>query len=112
MFNNGQYALALPLLMRVADSLKNQPDRLGRVQEEIRVCQRNLIANPPPADPSAAGGPPSAEERKAHPAIKDGEVYEVAIKDLGNFQYDAEKGGNIPADVKGSTARSSARTDS
>ena len=35
------------------------------------------------------------------PAPRHGEVLELAIKDLGNFEYDQEHGGNIPADVKG-----------
>src|SRR5437588_224233 len=56
----------------------------------------------PATQPAAAGNPatPAAEARKPHPAPKPGETYDIAIKDLGNFEYDQEKGGNIPADVK------------
>ena len=41
-----------------------------------------------------------AGPRQPIPAPKDGQVTELMIKDLGNFDYDIEKGGNIPADVK------------
>jgi len=56
----------------------------------------------------ALNPPPTAEARKPHPAPKAGDVVELAIKDLGNFEYDQEKGGNIPDDVKrlaGATVR-------
>src|SRR5277367_3788403 len=41
-FSGGQYAMALPELQKVADSLKDQPDRLGLIQEDIRVCQKQI----------------------------------------------------------------------
>ena len=37
--------------------------------------------------------------RTPHPKPAAGVVQEMQIKDLGNFDYDPEKGGNIPADV-------------
>ncbi|MDB5299590.1 MAG: hypothetical protein JWO87_1253, partial [Phycisphaerales bacterium] len=40
------------------------------------------------------------EARKPHAAPKAGETLEFAIKELGNFDYDQEHGGNIPADVR------------
>jgi hypothetical protein len=52
--------------------------------------------------------PTSAEQRKPHAPVKAGQVAEMHIKELGNFEYDQEKGGNIPADVKrlsGATVR-------
>jgi hypothetical protein len=58
-----------------------------------------------PTDPSLAaqaGIPPTpamGADRVPHPAPKLGETVICDIKDLGNFEYDAEKGGNIPADV-------------
>lgn len=61
-----------------------------------------------PAKPPATAGPPSDEERKPHQKPKDGETYALTIQELGNFQFDQEKGGDIPADVKaltGSTVR-------
>ena len=43
----------------------------------------------------------SAEKRKKFAPPKDGEVLALAsIKELGNFDYDADKGGNIPDDIK------------
>jgi hypothetical protein len=42
---------------------------------------------------------PSGDDRKPHKKPKDGEAYSLLIQELGNFQYDQEKGGNIPKDV-------------
>src|SRR5437762_6919468 len=105
-FNRGQYALALPMLRKLATAYQDRADKVGPIAEEIRVCEKN-IANPPP-DPAAmvTGGvvpndpPMSAEKRVPHPVPKSGEVVDLAIKELGNFEFDAEHGGNIPADVK------------
>jgi hypothetical protein len=134
-FSGGQYASALPELQKVAESLKDQPDRLGLIQEDIRVCQKQiaqgngtpaLASNSPTTPPSNAqvasassasppvastanpplassavpqDGPPTAEQRKPHDPPQPGEIREMAIKELGNFQYDPDKGGNIPPDV-------------
>ena len=104
-FNRGEYALALPMLKKLEQQMGDDAKRVGPIQERIRVCEKNLSA--PPADAQAAitgrpdaSAPPSAESRKAHPAPKDGEIIDLAIKELGNFEYDADTGGNIPADVK------------
>jgi len=102
-FGRANWGAALPLLNRVAQQLKdsNQGDRLGAIEEQIRVCQKNLA--------TAAGAvaakvdktaPETGDNRKKHPAPKDGDVREMSIKELGNFEYDAEVGGGIPADVK------------
>jgi hypothetical protein len=56
-----------------------------------------------PTSRPAVAGPPSDEERKPHKKPKDGEIYALKIQELGNFQYDQEKGGNIPKDVKALT---------
>jgi hypothetical protein len=108
-FDRGNWAGALALLKKVQAELKaqNQTDRLGAVEENIRVCQRNLAAAanaqasgaPAPGDPAQAG-PPTADNRKPHAPPKAGEVREMSIKELGNFEYDADKGGNVPDDVK------------
>lgn len=117
-FNRGEYATALPLLRKLAEQFKAEPSRLGSVQEKIRVCQkaldsaakdpaaaapRALAVGPGAVGPGAAAAPDvpmDPETRKKHPAPKKGEVQEMAIKELGNFDYDSEHGGNIPADVK------------
>jgi hypothetical protein len=101
-FNRGEYAIAIPLLKKTAEALKDQPDRLGSIQEMIRVAEDNVDESP--ATPARS----LSEGRKPHPAPEAGKVLELNIKELGNFDYDAEKGGNIPADVKklsGSTIR-------
>jgi hypothetical protein len=104
-FNKGEYARALPLLVRLSELFRDNADRLGSIQEMIRVCQRNLAkgitAEPPrPAPPATDNVKMSPEERKPHPRPKPGEVVELMIKQLGNFEYDAQNGGNIPDDVK------------
>ena len=50
-FNRGEYAAALPLLTALADVAKDEPSRLGAIQEKMRVCQRALDALK--ANPSA-----------------------------------------------------------
>jgi hypothetical protein len=103
-FNNSQWSLAEQLLKQAAEQVKDNPDRLAAIQEQIRVCQVNIkkgqaMAATNPAL-QAAATQPTAEARKPIPGPKPGQVTELLIKDLGNFDYDIEKGGNIPADVK------------
>ncbi|HET6252399.1 MAG TPA: DUF3299 domain-containing protein [Tepidisphaeraceae bacterium] len=101
-FNRGEYNTALPILKKLSDAFKDDPKKLGSIQEKIRVCERGLAAAKAaaatqPATPVAIN---SAEARKPHPRPRPGEVLEMPIKELGNFEYDQEHGGNIPADVK------------
>jgi len=99
-FNNGQYAMALPMLQKLQAQLAGQTDKLAVLAEEMKVCQTQIaqagVVNGTAPAPAAA--PDS--ERKPHPTPKPGEVLDMNIKDLGNFDYDADKGGNIPPDVK------------
>jgi hypothetical protein len=115
-----------------------QKDKLAMVQEQIRVCQKNqsmqlqsaqlqsatvggtvgggaavsslgdsstLASATPPVPPELVMGP----DRRPHPAPKPGEIMEMSIKELGNFEFDAETGNTpIPPDVQnlsGSTIR-------
>jgi hypothetical protein len=106
-FNRGEYALALPLLKKLASETEaaGQTAKLSSIQERIRVCETALKkAKEQAADPQAAltNRPPAdntPEARKPHPAPTPGKTYELTIQGLGNFDYDQEKGGNIPADV-------------
>ena len=43
-FNRGEYATALPLLNALAVVAKDEPSRLGAIQEKVRVCQKVLDA--------------------------------------------------------------------
>jgi hypothetical protein len=96
-FNAGQYAVALPLFQQIKDAYKAQPDKLASIDEEIRVCQKNLDL---PQTPTAPAPPVDNATRKKLVKPADGQTLEFpSIKDLGNFEYDAEKGGNIPPDV-------------
>jgi hypothetical protein len=105
-FNKGDYSQALPMLQKLAGDLKSdssQADKLGMVQEQIRVCEKNKSAvtsvGSTAATPAQADAAKPAA-RTPHPAPKDGEVVDLAIKDLGNFEYDSENGSAIPDDVK------------
>jgi hypothetical protein len=107
-FNRGDYAIALPLFQKVAEEARSSgdADKLARVQEQIRVCKAEMVAQAAAAVPPAAQGEPVAPAeptgpRKPHDAPKPGETREMLIKELGNFDYDADKGGTIPDDVKG-----------
>jgi len=106
-FDKGDYATALPLFMNVEKKLTEsgaKSDKLGPIQEKIRVCKKNLLKDPPKDLQNFLSQKPqdnaTPEKRKPHVRPKDGQVLELAIKDLGNFEYDAEKGGNLPEDVK------------
>lgn len=103
-FNRGEYSTALPILKKLQETFKDQPGRLGPIAEKIRVCEKAMASlKATPTTLPAAVDSTSAETRKPHKAPKPGEVLELTIKDLGNFDYDQEHGGNIPADVKALT---------
>jgi hypothetical protein len=104
-FNRGEYNTALPILKKLSETFKDEPTRLGPIQEKIRVCEKALSAlkAAPTTLPGVTADATSAETRKPHKAPKPGDVLELTIKELGNFEYDQEHGGNIPADVKGLT---------
>jgi len=102
----GDYASALPLLQKVSGLISDQPDLLGSVMEQIRVCQRQ-IQQPGAGQPNVPATQPAQSvvaaidgaTRHIHFRPADGEVLQLPIKELGNFDYDAETGGSIPADV-------------
>lgn len=102
------YAGALPMLEKVSQLMSSQPDQLGPVLEEIRVCKRQIskgVTASPTAIPAALSPvvvirDVTGDPRQPHPAPVAGQTVELPIKQLGNFEYDADKGGNIPEDVK------------
>lgn len=105
-FNRGEYARALPLLKKLASETEasGQTAKLASIQERIRVCETAIAkakqqANDPLASATTKPADTSAEARKPHPVPAPGKVYELTIQNLGNFDYDQEKGGNVPADV-------------
>lgn len=89
-FDRGDDAAALPLLRKLRERLKDRPAKLSVVDYRIKVCQEALAKRPP--SPFA--------NRKPHPALVPGQTLTMTIKELGNFDYDEDKGGNIPDDVK------------
>jgi hypothetical protein len=94
-FNLGNYSTALPMLRQVQSELGANASS-GTIDESIRVCEKNL-AKAPTTGP-AATQPLNATRKPLPPPSAS--VQEIAIKDLGNFDFDGDKGGNIPDDVK------------
>jgi hypothetical protein len=105
-FNRGQYSLAKELFTKVAERVKDSDKKkYEAVQEQIRACETNIknlasVMPVPPADFNEPKVETNPEKRKKHAAPADGKVYDITIKELGNFDYDADKGGNIPDDIK------------
>lgn len=110
-FNRGEYATALPLLLKLRSESENQPAKLASIQERIRVCEKALAAAKAEMEAKVAKGidpqadlslrpDNSPEARKPHPAPTPDKTYDLTIQTLGNFEYDQEKGGNIPDDVQ------------
>jgi hypothetical protein len=91
-FVKGDYVNALPLLRAVALQAQDDPGKLGSVQARIRICEKALLKE-------ARQVPTAPGERAIHPPPEPGKVAELSIKELGNFDYDPDKGG-IPDDVK------------
>jgi hypothetical protein len=95
----GDYAGALPLLQKASESLSDQPDQIGPVLEQIRVCKHQIANGVRPAPTPSVVTAVDGSVRKIHPLPRPGETVELVIKELGNFDYDATNGGNIPPDV-------------
>jgi hypothetical protein len=87
-FSREQYSAALPLFEELVQRLKDQPGRIPAIEERIRVCQRNL-----------AHAPTTKPARKPHPPMKPGEVRQLDIRELGNFDFDPDGTDAIPDDV-------------
>ena len=89
----GDYRNALPLLKAVAVRYRNDPEKAAPWIERVRIATEKLGETSPPAE--GINGAP----RTAHIKPKADEVVELTLGKLGNFDYDAEHGGNIPDDV-------------
>ena len=104
-FNKGDYATALPMLQKLDGDMTGDPaqgpTKLAMVQEQERVCTRNLAADARRrCRRHARSRSPLSADRKPHPAPKAGQVLDTTIKELGNFDYDPDQNTPIPADVK------------
>ncbi len=98
----GQYRDALSPLRRLESGYANDPSKLGVIREQIRLAERNLAAAGPDVPASALAQADAAKPREVFVKPKPGETLDFQdIRELGNFDYDAVAGGNIPADVTG-----------
>ena len=89
-FESNDYATALPLLKDLAVRLRNSPEQVAPLLEKVRVCEAQLAKQL-----QAEGEAP----REPHVKPTDGKPYKVTLQKLGNFPYDADKGGGVPDDV-------------
>src|SRR3569623_151967 len=90
-----------------ADRVKEtDAKKYSSIHEQIKACDKNIkeLAAVMPVPPQDAGSEPKVEtaaaKRKKHVPPANGGVLALSAKELGNFEYDADKGGNIPDDVK------------
>ena len=68
------------------------PDQSAGVNDKVRAAAAKQ-------GPTTQPVVPMGDDRKPHTKPKDGETLACSIQELGNFNYDQEKGGNIPKDV-------------
>ena len=73
---------------------------LGRFRRRFTFAKGAGVTEVRPRGPNN-GRPRDRRGPQPHVAPKAGEVAELSIKELGNFEYDQTRGGNIPADVMG-----------
>jgi hypothetical protein len=95
-FDDEDYGRALMLYQDLAVRLRNSPDRVAPILEKVRICEANLAQKGTVIEGINA-------PRTPHPKPTAGRTYDVGLQKLGNFNYDAERGGNIPDDVKALT---------
>jgi hypothetical protein len=94
-FNRGEYGKAVPLLQEASYALRDSPARRGALLRMLRQAQSALPT-------TTGGGPatrPSTTQRTPHAPPAPGQIREMTIRDLGNFNYDTT-GGVIPEDVR------------
>ena len=99
-FEKKDYAAALPLLQQLADDTKDDRAVSLEIKKRIIICKDNLKPEEFEKLSWKPGMPRIEPKREAHAPPKEGEVRTLGIKQLGNFDYDAEKGGTVPDDVK------------
>ena len=112
-FNKGDFSQALPMLQKLVKDLKpdtSQADKVAMIQEQIRVCEKSKSAVTSVGSSAASAAAVAKDTaRTPHEVPKEGEVLDIAIKDLGNFDFDSsDPTATIPADVKaldGATVR-------
>jgi hypothetical protein len=98
----GDYAAAAVLLQKVEQLVSDQPDVLGPVMEQLRVCRKQVLAGNSKGGGNLQNSVPLAVDggaRHIHPIPTSGQTVELPIKELGNFDYDPTVGGGIPTDV-------------
>jgi len=97
------YLKALPLLQQAAEFEKANKEAWTALRAKIEECKTHLTAEQITKVSWSVGvAPPSATPatvRVPHDPPKPGEVRTLGIKELGNFEYDPEKAGGVPADV-------------
>lgn len=88
-FYQRDYELAIKLF-KTAAARATDPKQRASLQQRIRDCERAI----------ASKVPTSPEKRVPHKLPPAGATLDISLEELGNFDYDSEKGGGMPADVK------------
>lgn len=101
-FATRDYRTALRLYREFLPELKDRPAKVPAIQDRIKACEQELAKAAQASGQSSTGAdaiPTAPDQRKIHPPPTPGQVLELAIKELGNFEYDPDKG-RIPNDVQ------------
>lgn len=99
------WAAALPLCQQVEEYEKGNKETWAAWRDKVAECKKHLTGQQIEQLSWTPGKPPpgtaaTLPARKEHAAPTAGEVRSMGIKELGNFPYDPEKGGGVPADVQ------------
>ncbi|HEY0009962.1 MAG TPA: DUF3299 domain-containing protein [Tepidisphaeraceae bacterium] len=105
-FAAGDYGVAVEVYTKIKDSV--DPQRKSMIEERLRFANRQLASmkskgiptatQPAAADhmaPSADAGP-----RKPHQKPADGQLLELSLLELGNFEFNEALDAPLPSDVQ------------
>ena len=93
-------ALMAPVSSAFAEEKKDEGKSEGGDGQKSAQITEDVLKAAAAAGPTTQPTVATGDDRKPHKKPKDGEVYSLLIQELGNFEYDQEKGGNIPKDVQ------------
>ncbi len=110
-FAAADYQTAMDIWSKLDGQLS--PEQATVIKERTRFATRQLALMKergitPATQPAQVSAPATQPARVAHVKPKQGEVVEMGLHDLGNFDFDESKDSVIPDDVKalsGSTLR-------
>ena len=93
----GDFVKAQDLYNKALADPNLDPKVAGSIKAKVAICRINIEANTGVAATQAA--PLVQGPRTIHAKPQPNEVRTLDIKELGNFEYDPDRGGGLPADV-------------